>query len=297
MKVARAHVATRLPGKVLWALLCTTCLSVSGFADTVSARAAGEQPNAEDIFQRALTTWAAQPEPPYLSYRVTTRLARKGRLREERESVIFRSADRTGVVEQLPAPVHGDATPPVHFGRPRYIPDVAFALIPRLATSYNGESEAPGPTPTQTPLATIGHVTAKLKRYALTLVGAETYQDHPVYHLRLEPLFNPGRNRVREMWIDSTTFVTWRLVAEAPFSVGPARGNFLLNAEYAPVEGTWMIRRVSTSGALRFGFLSYGGDATLEFSSVTANQHIEKYCFDASGFRAHAAECSAAFAT
>jgi len=246
------------------------------------------------IYAKAITTWAAMTEPPYLTYHVVARARHHGRIRRDDDlNVLFRSADRTGVSQNRINPAASNATT---FGRPRYLPDAAFRLVPRVAGNFDANLEAsPAPETTSRPLRTIGGIVAQARRYTVDLIGEEPYRDRHVYHLRLTPLFNPQTNSVREMWVDTETFVTWKLVDEAYIAVGPARGRFLLNVDYAPIGRAWLIERVTTSGALRFGFIAYGGDAEVVFSQIAAPQQIPAACFQAETYVLHRAECETAF--
>ncbi|GAC1524031.1 MAG: hypothetical protein NVS2B3_19550 [Vulcanimicrobiaceae bacterium] len=51
----------------------------------------------------------------------------------------------------------------------------------------------------------------------------------------MTPLFDPKINSVREMFVDAQTFVTWKVVNEAPYAVGPARDTCMVDAGYAPI--------------------------------------------------------------
>lgn len=285
-----------LPRRAAIAYAVAAVLVFGLSARVVASAASAPTPESEgyQIYSKAIAAWAAMAEPPYLAYRVTTRARHHGRiLRAEALRVLFRTADRTGVTQNLANSAAANATT---FGRPRYLPDVAFRLVPRVAGTFDANLEAPpAPETTTTPLTTIGRVVVRTKRYAVDLVGEERYHDRLVYHLRLTPLLNPTFNSVREMWVDAETFVTWKLIDEASYGVGPARGRFLLNVEYGPIGRAWLIERVTTSGALRFGFIAYGGDIEVVFSEIAAPTAIADACFTPHGFHVHQADCNAAF--
>jgi hypothetical protein len=54
----------------------------------------------------------------------------------------------------------------------------------------------------------IGATATHSAAYAVTLLGRESVGEHEAYHLRLAPLHDPGRNRLRDLWIDADSYVT-----------------------------------------------------------------------------------------
>ena len=139
-------------------------------------------------------------------------------------------------------------------------------------------------------LRSLGRVVTQINRYKITLLGEVTYRGHDVYHLALAPFFDPKQNQVRAMWVDTKTFATWRMTVEAPYAVGPARGTFILDAEFEPVAGAMLLDVVTTSGALRFGFMAVGGDARVRFANISLPAAPPAYCFNRAGFNAHESE-------
>jgi len=226
-------------------------------------------PTGSEIFAKAVQTWSALPTPTYLSYAVVVTIERHGRAHVDRQRVVFRTVDRVGIAQ--------DASGAVTFGRPRYVPDVAFRLVPRDARDFD---DAQGDA----------------KRYAIELAGTERLHDRDVYHLRLTPLFDPRRKSEREMWVDTQTFTTWQLIDEARCTAGPSRGTFRLTATYAPVGDAWLLRTVDTSGALRFGFFAYGGKATVTFDDLRRTEKPPAaFRFDRSGYTQHREQCETSF--
>lgn len=254
----------------------------------VSAQTASLSP--DEIYTRALSTWAAQPSPEILSYRVFAKLTHKGRVREERERVVLRTADRSAIVAKVGLDRSGfERVTAVSFEPPRFDPDATFRLVPR---SRGPEIDENATNSTRT----ITHVVVRAKRYAVALLGERKYHDRPVYDLRLTPLFAPQTNSVREMFVDTQTFVTWKIVNEAPYAVGPARGTFMLDAEYAPVGSAWLLARVTTSGAFRFGPFSYAGDGDVEYRIGNTAANVPAYCFARPGYESHA-DCASSLPT
>ncbi|GAC1418331.1 MAG: hypothetical protein NVSMB64_28040 [Candidatus Velthaea sp.] len=244
----------------------------------------------DEIYARALSTWAAQPSPPVLAYNVKATVTHKGRVREERERVVLRTADRIAIVAKVGIDKSGsERVTRVAFERPRFDPDATFRLVPRSRVDGGDDPAVGSPR-------TITHVVARAKRYAVELVGESPYRDRSVYELRLTPLFDPKTNGVRKMFVDTKSFVTWKVVNETPYAVGPARGTFMLDAEYGPVGSSWLITRVTTSGAFRFGLFAYGGDGDVEYRIKELAASVPEYCFARSGYESHA-ECASLIST
>ncbi len=68
-------------------------------------------------------------------------------------------------------------------------------------------------------LPIIGTAGAVTHDYAVKLL--DTLDGGKVYHLGLEPTHDPGRLRLRQMWIDASTFVTKRILVSANFNKDP----------------------------------------------------------------------------
>lgn len=67
-------------------------------------------------------------------------------------------------------------------------------------------------------LPTIAVVSASKKRYIISLAGTEPYGDHQDYHLTLKPVGDPWHFRLRQMWVDSTTFATDKIEQDGNFT-------------------------------------------------------------------------------
>jgi len=67
-------------------------------------------------------------------------------------------------------------------------------------------------------LKSIANVTSRARNYTITLAGTETIDGSPCYHLILQPNYNPSELRLREVWIDTRTFETRRLLSAGNFT-------------------------------------------------------------------------------
>jgi hypothetical protein len=66
----------------------------------------------------------------------------------------------------------------------------------------------------------IAHVVATNRDYEITNDGIETVDGRQTYHLLLRPEHHSSKLRLREMWIDTQTFATRRLLTQVNFIDG-----------------------------------------------------------------------------
>jgi hypothetical protein len=86
-------------------------------------------------------------------------------------------------------------------------------------------------------LPTIGRVVTLNRRYDVRLIERTSLDGTDAYHLGLEPLVNPSRDRLRELWIDASTFAVLQ---------ARALGNFTDRPE---TTVPWLIRFSEIDGA------------------------------------------------
>jgi hypothetical protein len=79
-------------------------------------------------------------------------------------------------------------------------------------------SPAPSPEPT---LRVIAVVSTETRVYDITLVGVESLNGSSAYHLILKPVRDPGRYRLRQLWIDTESYAPLKLVEQLNFVDGP----------------------------------------------------------------------------
>jgi hypothetical protein len=153
----------------------------------------------------------------------------------------------------LTFPTHTKGYQEEPFGVPQISPLYSFGLRPI------GESLPlmPTPEPEPTDLRSLGRVEATEQDYDVTLVGIEKYRVRWVYHLKLVPRQNPDEYRLREMWVDTQTFVPWKLISEGIFPNGPASG-VPWTVTYTIAHSYWLMAEETTSSTLRIGGLAQG---------------------------------------
>jgi hypothetical protein len=128
-------------------------------------------------------------------------------------------------------------------------------------------SPSPSPTPQALPsLHEIAEVYARSPTYRITLIGREDLDGAPAYHLKLVPVRDPGRYRLRELWVDAETFAPQKLVEALNFEQGPGT-TVPWTVTFAPHDGALYIGRESANAPMRAHALLYT-QASVEIQNV-----------------------------
>ncbi len=175
--------------------------------------------------------------------------------------------------------------PPLDFiGVPSLAPNYSFAIAPFVPSDDRPKTSAeivqeirakfhdlrPTPKPSAATsdgtLPDIAVVSAVRHRYAITLVGIEQIGGASAYHLALKPLGDPHVYRLRDVWVDTTTYATRRLVNAGNFVDGPWPG---LNwtVDFASVNGALYIADEHAAASVAFRGLRYL-DTLVSFSDI-----------------------------
>ena len=139
------------------------------------------------------------------------------------------------------------------FGVPQISPLYSFGLRPY------GEVLPLPPTPPPEPsdLRSLGRITTIAQDYDVTLAGLEQYRVRWAYHLTLVPRERPDVYRLREMWVDTQTFVPWKLVSAGIFPKGPA-SRIPWYVTYTMLHGHWVMVEETTNAPVRVGGILEG---------------------------------------
>jgi len=226
---------------------------------TTGAAPVDAPPDPYAIYEQADAFWFSQHYPVYLSYDVAVEVTQDGTRRVEHYTSSFDAVDGAIWVdpvsdyEQLhPYVPHGvnvtffgfnvgKPEPPIDFiGVPLLTPTYTFGMAPFVPASTDSAQASaqlvaeirrafhdpypPGRTPLQDSgdvLPEIAHAVAVRRVYVISFVGVENVNGHGCYHLTLKPVQDPGRYRLRELWIDEQSGATWRLREALNFVDGP----------------------------------------------------------------------------
>lgn len=277
---------------------------LAALAMAASTQTAAPDPYA--ILSGARTYWQAQRYPATVDYTIHARALRNGDKLDERHYTA-RWYARDGSMSIHPLSWEQEAHPYVPgtgfnfgpfsiggphdgggikddlLGLPMLAPNYAFAIAPYIPPASLTAAEIVegiraryhDPAPEKiAELArrdgprVIATVTSSARRdYVVTLVGTEVYGDHDDYHLRLEPVRDPGRFRLRELWIDTRTYATDRLVDQGNFRGGPATG-VPWNVTFAEVDGARYIASENALQPMRTGFHQSMADYRISFEAI-----------------------------
>jgi hypothetical protein len=282
-------------------LLALVALVALGSADQLSAT-----PDPYAIFEGAEAFWYAQPYPLYLNYDVAVSVTQDGQQRVERYKSAYDATNGRISVDAVsdyerehPVKPTGmnvciivycvtKPLPPIDFiGVPILAPTYTFGMAPfipaeppssaeqarRLVEEIRREFHDPYPAgrkPLQarggSTLPTIAHEVAAGNVYTITLEGIESIDGHDCYHLVLRPRENPGKYRLRDLWIDTKTSATWRLNLALNFVDGPGT-TVPWTVDFDDIAGVQYILDERATGTVRNLGQSYS-QVTVSFENV-----------------------------
>jgi len=263
-------------------------------AISIAAKLVWAQPalDGEAIFARARTVAEARVLPPYLEYTTYAAFVRKGHVDAEHYHVIVRTADGVSNVTPVPdSPAdHIDTKSYVQKSPPYFWPATTFGLARQQrndSQDFGLSGGAPAPEPSATPLTTIGSVHAVAHDYTVTLAGIETLGGTRMYHLLLEPIYDPQKHQIREAYIDAETFQTRRLVVAVYAKAGPFHSQPRAVVDYAPIGSAWLVSKGEIDFTLRFGPLAFSGAGEFRLTDVRAPEAEPDWLFDKDKLAAH----------
>lgn len=205
----------------------------------VHGSAVAQGGDAENIFERARTTWSAMTYPSLVDYRIAVELKAGGATHTDHY---------TGEVEPATGECRVHAFSAEEAANP-YVPhgiDVRVGLSLGWSSGRGGPGAGPPPqasilsvnvNPTPPPvtfgipdisplysfglragerhvanvddasgLKTIGRILVLNRRYRVRLIERAPLDGLDAYHLGLEPLTDPARDRLRDLWVDASSY-------------------------------------------------------------------------------------------
>jgi hypothetical protein len=253
-----------------------TCAGASAQA----APLATPSPSPNQIFLRAFQRMESYPMPAYVisidSWHVRT---------AAKEYVYrWRYATRTsdGMINSTRYPVEGNALPANAFISAEILGPFAWALRPAPPAEHQPQ---PAALPDVPNLKTIASVVAYRPDYAIDLLGIESIDGHPSYHLRLRPYGDPLKHNLRELWVDEQTFDLWR--AHYLGQCGPCNGPNDITVSFQPAAGTWIVTNeafVSRCSSSRSDMCRFD----LATDDVAFVSGMPDWLFDLAAYREHA---------
>jgi hypothetical protein len=186
----------------------------------------------------------------------------------------------------------GQAEEAVDFlGVPMLAPNYSFGIAPYVAPSVASQADqaalvaeirrqfndpiASGRTQELDKISSlreIGRVVSTNRDYTISFDGIEPLEGCTAYHLSLRPTHAPDRLRLRELWVDTQTFATCRLLSSGNFTNSGAP--WLIT--FANVGDTQYIASESVATPIKVGLHTYD-QATVSFEAITAQQFAARY--------------------
>ena len=143
------------------------------------------------------------------------------------------------------------------------------ALVQEIRKEFND------PTPTvkaqqiasNDKLKTIAISTGFQRRYTVTLAGIEAVDGRDCYHLSLKPAYQSPRLRLRELWVDTQSYETRRLVTAGNFTGSGVPWTI----QFADLNGTVYIASESAMAPVGVGDHRYE-QASVSFDDIAASE-------------------------
>jgi hypothetical protein len=146
-------------------------------------------------------------------------------------------------------------------------PDEIVAEVRKQFNDPNPRSPTPvAPAPTPSGLKQIVSVYSLNTDYGITIVGYETIDNHFCVHLKLIPMHDPGKNRLRELWIDTRTYATVRLQEASNFIDGPGT-SVPWQIDFTDASGPQYIRDETALRPVSYGRVYYSS-VTISFEDI-----------------------------
>lgn len=112
----------------------------------------------------------------------------------------------------------------------------------------------------------IAAVTSHVREYRVRLAGIENIGGRPCYHLQLQPLLDPNRLRLRDVWVDTQSFRTAQLISAGNF----AQSKIPWLITFGQVDGAQFISSETALAPIGVGMHRYER-ASVSFGSITAS--------------------------
>ncbi len=140
-------------------------------------------------------------------------------------------------------------------------------LIRQIRAQFHDQEAARSPVP-HGALKTIASVAVARRSYTIVLAGMTPVAGHVDYHLRLTPVRDPSRYRIRELFINTQTFATDRMCTQGNFTAGQlAAIPWVLT--FRQVGGAPLIESEQSASGFVFDRRRYDG-ASVSFTMINA---------------------------
>jgi hypothetical protein len=127
-------------------------------------------------------------------------------------------------------------------------------------------------------LPVIGHTGTVLRDYDVSLIETTVDDQGPEYHLRLTPLHDPDHYRLRELWVDGSTWLPEESVV-AGIGNRPPLTKLAWRVEYRQTQGATYIARETALGDVDYGGAGKLHDVQIAFEEVDLRSYPTPYGF------------------
>jgi len=238
---------------------------------------------AEEIFSRTRAAFAARQYPPTIAYEVRVSGFRDGtwtgrsyRAFEHWPAVSVIAHSVSDEEAANPSRPHGINIGFFGFGTSKAESHDILG-IPKLAATYAfglaappAEPSAEG-SPRASGLRTIISVTATARNYVVRLFREESVDGDLCWHLLLRPIGNPGKYRLRDLYVDEKSYQTVRLRTDGNFTASDT-GSGLWTVGYTLIDGSWYLTSEVSNGPVATDDGLYEHVA-VQFTNIEADPH------------------------
>ncbi len=269
-------------------------LALAGACLTASpGPTAAAQTDPYAIFAAARTRWEAARYPAQVAYTIAVTVSHDGTISAAHYHSYYDSVENRVDVNAVsdeeianPYTPHGisvffqpfGARIPLsspertfdYLGVPVLAPNYSFGIAGSVSHSPNANDQElvaeirrefcdPAPSRNARPdsgLKTIASVEIVRRAYVIQLAGMAQIGGHADYDLRLRPVSEPGRYRLREVWVDAQTFATDKLVSEGNFTQGGMTG-VTWTVTFRQISGAPYLASESTAQSFRLTRRAY----------------------------------------
>lgn len=281
----------------LIAIVATGAVPATGVAQS-------PPPAATDVYLKMRAAVNALPVPPYIAFTVQDSSTRKYAVLQDRLRIVMRVSDVHAWMRTIttaignpsrdePLVVTNGVYPSTPIERVGEFPLADFGFRPRRAgrPGIFEASGTPEPVPSAGTLKAIGSVTGYNLSYRVVDLGDAEIGGLAVYHLGLFPYRDPGHNVLREVWIDKSTFLPKRYVAERYVENGGLSFRYLITVNTAMIEGHLV--NVDAAGHFevhRALIVHLAGEGRWTISDVTFPVNPPAWIFDPDHYKDHKGE-------
>lgn len=249
-------------------------------------------PDPVDVYRSALKRLSALQQPAFIDttmdWKVVAQTSQGDQPSRFDERVLFDSTTRRECV--LFVPYTSDSG--VIIGPSYFAPDV-WLIHRRLAEAAAAASPAPNFAPDLSDLRTIASVVSVAKpSYKIKFAGTDkmTNGGGEAYHLKLDPLSEPAKHNLRELWVSASTGNIVRAVLVGDYR--PDEHSLLeqttVAEDFGPVGPYWMVIHHTWSYRDAPDGVTFQYDVTAKSMSFPAT--IPAWYFDERQFAQHRSE-------